>query len=90
MQDNLGDEIKAVRITLKRILDYLDARRVSGIYEMEPENFIAIMNLVGKTAATIGRLMQIDKALNESANVGIHQQLLNALEEVNQALLENG
>lgn len=90
MQDGVKDEIEAVRVTLSRILEYLDTRRLYSDTDMDPEDFAAIMNLVTKNAATVGRLMQIDKALNDSATVGIHQQLLDALEEVNQSLLENG
>ena len=87
MQDGVKDEIEAVRVTLSRILSYLNGLDVS---EMKAEDFAAVSSLVAKNAATVGRLMQIDKALNDSANVGIHQQLLDALEEVNASLLENG
>jgi hypothetical protein len=86
MQDGVKDEIEAVRITLGRILDYLNGIDAS---KMKAEDYAAVVSLVSKNAATVGRLMQIDKALNDSAQVGIHQQLLNALEEVNANLLEN-
>ena len=86
MQDGVKDEIEAVRVTLSRILKYLNGVDVS---KMKPEDYAAVVSLVSKNAATVGRLMQIDKALNDSANVGIHAQLLAALEEVNQSLLEN-
>lgn len=86
MQDGVKDEIEACRVTLGRILDYLNGVDVS---KMKAEDYAAVVSLVSKNAATVGRLMQIDKALNDSANVGIHQQLLDALEEVNQTLLEN-
>ena len=86
MQDGVKDEIEAVRVTLSRILDYLNTINVS---ELKAEDYAAVVSLVSKNAATVGRLMQIDKMLNDSANVGIHQQLLDALEEVNQSLLEN-
>ena len=86
MQDGVKDEIEAVRITLGRILDYLNGVDAS---KMKAEDYAAVVSLVSKNAATVGRLMQIDKALNDSAQVGIHQQLLNALEEVNANLLEN-
>lgn len=87
MQEGVKDEIEVVRVTLRRILDYLDIKRVNGVSTMDAEDFAAIMNLVTKNAATVGRLMQIDKALNDSANIGIHAQLLAALEEVNASLL---
>lgn len=86
MQDGVKDEIEAVRVTLSRILDYLNGTDVS---KLKAEDYAAVVSLVSKNAATVGRLMQIDKMLNDSANVGIHQQLLDALEEVNQSLLEN-
>ncbi len=86
MQDGVKDEIEAVRVTLSRILDYLNGIDVAN---MKAEDYAAVVSLVSKNAATVGRLMQIDKMLNDSANVGIHQQLLDALEEVNQSLLEN-
>jgi hypothetical protein len=86
MQDGVKDEIEAVRVTLSRILDYLNGIDVAN---MKAEDYAVVVSLVSKNAATVGRLMQIDKMLNDSANVGIHQQLLDALEEVNQSLLEN-
>jgi hypothetical protein len=86
MQDGVKDEIEAVRVTLSRILDYLNGIDTST---MKAEDYSAVVSLVAKNAATVGRLMQIDKALNDSANVGIHAQLLAALEDVNQSLLEN-
>ena len=86
MQEGVKDEIEAVRVTLSRILKYLNEVDVS---QMKAEDFSAVVSLVSKNAATVGRLMQIDKALNDSANVGIHSQLLAALEEVNASLLEN-
>ena len=86
MQDGVKDEIEAVRVTLSRILDYMNGVDLS---KMKAEDYAAVVSLVAKNAATVGRLMQIDKALNDSANVGIHQQLLDALEEVNQSLLES-
>ena len=85
-QEGVKDEIEACRVTLLRILDYLNGVDPS---KMKPEDYAAVVSLVTKNAGTIGRLMQIDKALNDSANIGIHAQLLAALEEVNQSLLEN-
>lgn len=84
MQDGVKDEIEAVRVTLSRILKYLNEVDMSN---MKAEDYSAVVSLVSKNAATVGRLMQIDKALNDSATVGIHQQLLDALEEVNASLL---
>ena len=86
MQDGVKDEIEACRVTLSRLLDYLNGVDAS---KMKAEDYAAVVSLVSKNAATVGRLMQIDKALNDSANVGIHAQLLAALEEVNASLLEN-
>ena len=86
MQDGVKDEIEAVRVTLSRILDYLNSVDVS---ELKAEEYSAVVSLVAKNASTIGRLMQIDKTLSDSANVGINAQLLAALEEVNATLLEN-
>ena len=86
MQDGVKDEIDACRVTLGRILEYLNGLDTS---KMKAEDYAAVVSLVSKNAATVGRLMQIDKALNDSANVGIHAQLLAALEEVNASLLEN-
>ncbi len=76
----MKDEIDAVRVTLARILDYVNGIDVSKI---DAEDYAAIVSLVAKNAATVARLMQVDKALNDSQNVGVHAQLLAALEEVN-------
>jgi len=85
-QDGVKDEIEVCRVTLLRILKYLEGVDES---KMKPEDYAAVVSLITKNAATVGRLMQVDKALNDSANVGIHAQLLAALEEVNASLLEN-
>ena len=86
MEDGLKDEIKVVRVQLKRIMDYIEQFRVDGQIVMKPEDYAAMLNLITKNAATVGRLMQIDKSLTDAANVGIQEQLLAALEEVNESL----
>ena len=86
MEDGLKDEIKVVRVQLKRIMDYIEQFRVDGQIVMKPEDYAAMLNLITKNAATVGRLMQIDKSLTDAANVGIQEQLLTALEEVNESL----
>ena len=86
MQEGVKDEIEVVRISLSRILEYLEKTTVDGMSILDPESYAAMQNLITKNAATVARLMQVDKALNDAANVGIHEQLLNALEEVNASL----
>ena len=91
MSEGLKDEIDVVRVMLKRILDYLDQKRdeETGHLMMSTEDYAAMLNLVTKNAATVARLKQVDKALSDAQNVGIHAQLLAALEDVTQNLLEN-
>ena len=88
MREGLQDEIELIRVQMKRLLDYCD--RLSDLeVTLSAENYIALHNVMAKEAATVARLMQVNKALNDAQNVGIHAQLLAALEEVNQSLLEN-
>lgn len=83
MQDGVKDEIELARVNLSRIAEYINSVDMSG---MTVEDYVALQNLIAKYTATVGRLKQIDKALSDSANVGIHAQLLAALEEVNASL----
>ena len=88
MREGLQDEIELIRVQIKRLLDYCD--HLSDLeVTLSAENYIALHNVLTKEAATVARLMQVNKALNDAQNVGIHAQLLAALEEVNQSLLEN-
>ena len=86
MQEGVKDEIDVVRVQLSRILDYIEQFRVNDQIKMDPEDYAAMLNLITKNASTVARLMQIDKALNDAANIGIQEQLLAALEEVNESL----
>ena len=83
MQDGVKDEIELTRVNLSRIAEYINSVDMS---KMTVEDYVALQNLIAKYTATVGRLKQIDKALSDSANVGIHAQLLAALEEVNASL----
>lgn len=85
MQAGVKDEIEVVRISLSRILDF-----IAGIdlKELTIEDYAALQNLVTKNAATVARLMQVDKALTDAQSVGIHAQLLAALEDVTAQLEE--
>lgn len=85
MQDGVKDEIDLTRVSLSRIAEYINSVDMS---KLTIEDYVALQNLIAKHAATVGRLKQIDKALSDSANVGIHAQLLAALEEVNASLNE--
>lgn len=89
MQDGVKDEIELVRVTTARILRYVEQKTIEGeIVVMDPEDYVAILNLIAKNSATVARLMQVDKALKDAQNAGIGAQLLAALEEVNASLLE--
>ena len=82
MQEGLQDEIDMMRVNISRLLDY--ARSLSALEKsLKPEDYIALHNVIAKEAATVARLMQVNKALNDAQNVGVHAQLLAALEEVN-------
>lgn len=83
MQDGVKDEIELARVNLSRIAEYINSVDMSNL---TVEDYVALQNLIAKYTATVGRLKQIDKALSDSANVGIHAQLLAALEEVNASL----
>ena len=83
MQEGVKDEIELARVNLSRIAEYINSVDMTG---MTVEDYVALQNLIAKYTATVGRLKQIDKALSDSANVGIHAQLLAALEEVNASL----
>ena len=87
MQEGLQDEIELMRVNISRLMDYCEKLKATEEY-MKPEDYIALHNVLTKEAATVARLMQVNKALNDAQNVGIHAQLLAALEEVNQSLLE--
>ena len=85
MQEGLQDEIDLMRVMISRLLDYV--RKLSELEKsLKAEDYIALHNVMAKEAATVARLMQVNKALNDAQNVGIHAQLLEALEEVNASL----
>ena len=86
MQEGVKDEIEVVRISLARILDFIGQIDLS---KMSIEDYAALQNLITKNAATVARLMQVQKALTDSEKAGLGAQLLAALEEVNANLMEN-
>lgn len=85
MREGLQDEIDLMRVQIFRLMDY--CKKLHDMEkEMKPEDYIALHNVLAKEAATVARLMQVNKALNDAQNVGVHAQLLAALEEVNASL----
>ena len=85
MQDGVKDEIEVVRVSLARILDFINQINLT---DLTIEDYVALQNLISKNAATVGRLMQVQKALTDSEKAGLGAQLLAALEEVNASLME--
>lgn len=82
MREGLQDEIDLMRVNISRLMDY--CRSLHDLEKsLKPEEYIALHNVLAKEAATVARLMQVNKALNDAQNVGVHAQLLAALEEVN-------
>ena len=87
MREGLQDEIDLMRVNISRLMEYCEQLKNAEM-ELKAEDYIALHNVIAKEAATVARLMQVNKALNDAQNVGIHAQLLAALEDVNQTLLE--
>lgn len=85
MREGLQDEIDLMRVQISRLMGYCKKLHDAEEY-MKAEDYIALHNVLAKEAATVARLMQVNKALNDAQNVGIHAQLLAALEEVNASL----
>lgn len=88
MREGLQDEIDLMRVQISRLMEYCGKLHEAKT-EMKAEDYIALHNVLAKEAATVARLMQVNKALNDAQNVGIHAQLLAALEEVNANLAMN-
>jgi hypothetical protein len=85
MREGLQDEIDLMRVNISRLMTY--CKELHDIEkQLKPEEYIALHNVIAKEAATVARLMQVNKALNDAQNVGVHAQLLAALEEVNASL----
>lgn len=86
MEKGLTEEIEIARVGLARIWEYMQTIRPEN---MEIEDYVALQNLITKYTGTISRLMQVDKALTDAQNVGLGAQLLAALEDVNNSLMEH-
>lgn len=87
MREGLLEEIDLVRVQIGRLLEYNTQKREVGQFTIEEQ--LAVVNLINKSTATIARLMQVNKALLDANNADIGTQLLNALQEVSQELIDN-
>lgn len=87
MQEGVKDEIEVARVSLARILDFIGQIDPAAL---KIEDYVALQNLISKNVATVGRLIQVQKALTDSEKAGLGAQLLAALEEVNASLMEHG
>ena len=83
MQEGVKDEIEVARVSLARILDFIGQIDPTAL---KIEDYVALQNLISKNVATVGRLVQVQKALTDSEKAGLGAQLLAALEEVNASL----
>lgn len=87
MREGLLEEIDLARVQIGRLLEYETQKREVGQFTIEEQ--LAVVNLINKSTATIARLMQVNKALLDANNADIGTQLLNALQEVSQELIDN-
>lgn len=85
MREGLVEEIDLMRVQIARLLDYSQELKLKE--DVPIQDMVAVMNLYAKNAATVARLMQVNKALQDAQNTSVGEQLLAALRTVSDDIL---